>query len=500
MVLAAASVVVLALTACGDPAATARPADTAVAADPPVIRLAAGGGGPLAAPAAEAADAMSSRMMADIRFRYDGEAPDLTSAAASWYFSPGTRVSDDQVAALAAAFGLSGPPAALPADQGGGRAVGSTDWSGPSITVADDALGSWWYNPGPQAASAMECVAPEPLPVDPATTDTTAGDIVTDTVTILPAPDGAGTSEPGMPSPCEPQPPANVPTAGEAEASARELFAQLGLDAATYRFDTYADEWGAYVTAFLVVDGVETNVSVSVGYGAEGAVTWAGGALAAPVRGADYPRIGVLPAVERMGQQMTAVYDIGDGIGDGTMGATAPDAPVSDAAMPCPSDDPAVSCMVDPPVGAPVEVEPVVVTLSEPQPTLEQVWDVDGTVWLLPGYAFTGDDGGRYTVLAVEDRFLQYTEPAPMPEPLPEPAPVPDQPPTDAPPADIDPATAAWVGLGVDEASKLAESAGLVLRVAREDGEDLAVTADYVEQRFNVAVVDGVVTEILSRG
>ena len=49
------------------------------------------------------------------------------------------------------------------------------------------------------------------------------------------------------------------------------------------------------------------------------------------------------------------------------------------------------------------------------------------------------------------------------------------------------------------------ESAGFTLRVIRRDGEDLAVTADFVETRVNVAVEtqdDGteVVTEVISTG
>ena len=61
------------------------------------------------------------------------------------------------------------------------------------------------------------------------------------------------------------------------------------------------------------------------------------------------------------------------------------------------------------------------------------------------------------------------------------------------------------VGQSVDEATATLDDAGLTLRVVRRDGEDLAVTADYVPTRVNVAVEtqdDGTeqVTEVVNLG
>ena len=61
------------------------------------------------------------------------------------------------------------------------------------------------------------------------------------------------------------------------------------------------------------------------------------------------------------------------------------------------------------------------------------------------------------------------------------------------------------VGQSVDEATATLEAAGYTLRVVKKDGEDLAATADYVENRVNVAVEtqsDGTekVTEVVSTG
>jgi hypothetical protein len=61
------------------------------------------------------------------------------------------------------------------------------------------------------------------------------------------------------------------------------------------------------------------------------------------------------------------------------------------------------------------------------------------------------------------------------------------------------------VGDSVEEATSTLAAAGFTLRVIQRDGEDLAVTADFIETRVNVAVEtqdDGseVVTEVVSTG
>ena len=61
------------------------------------------------------------------------------------------------------------------------------------------------------------------------------------------------------------------------------------------------------------------------------------------------------------------------------------------------------------------------------------------------------------------------------------------------------------IGESVEDATATLDKAGLTLRVVRRDGEDLPSTADFVEDRVNVAVEtqdDGteVVTEVVSIG
>jgi hypothetical protein len=145
--------------------------------------------------------------------------------------------------------------------------------------------------------------------------------------------------------------------------------------------------------------------------------------------------------------------------------------------------------VVDPPLPEedPVVVaEPQVATLVDVHADFWWAWDADGSVWLLPAYTFTDTEDRQHMVPAVTDEFL-VVEDVPATT-------VPTQP----VPPDVDPA--AVVGLTVDEATKVLAELGLTLRVVREDGVDLPVTADFSETRVNVAVETGTVTAVVSLG
>jgi hypothetical protein len=141
--------------------------------------------------------------------------------------------------------------------------------------------------------------------------------------------------------------------------------------------------------------------------------------------------------------------------------------------------------------------EPVVITLVDVQADLWWAWDAEGAAWLLPAYRFIDTDGGWHVVPAVADEFLIQVEPPVIDTPLPEPAPEPlPAPPPDAPEViepGVDPEAALepfeeFVGLSIAEFAAEATALGYTTRVVIEDGESLAVTADYSETRVNVAV------------
>lgn len=53
-----------------------------------------------------------------------------------------------------------------------------------------------------------------------------------------------------------------------------------------------------------------------------------------------------------------------------------------------------------------------------------------------------------------------------------------------------------YVGLTVDDAGALAEEQGRPWRVVKEDGQDRAVTLDFIDNRLNFEVEDGVVVRV----
>lgn len=433
------------------------------------------------APAAQTAGAADSKIayMGQTEFVYDGDLPDLTGPAKSWYFAPGQQPDLDRVAKLAAAFGIEGEVRTLPADQGGGWAVGPEDYSGPVLSVGSDGMLSWWLSAAPSAVSSAGCAVVEATPPDAGSGAAGSG-TATNVVVSTSPPDTPTTKLVPVPDCAAPQPPAGVPTKEEALAKAKELFASWGYDLTSYTFDDpYADEWSASVTAWLTLDGMKAPITLSVGFGENGTVTWASGSLATPQPGGDYPTVGAAAGLERLKAQQNQYLAMTDtGVARGAADQVVPDtaAPVDSAnastgvvapgvvtpepaAMPTETApaapgvgvrEPAIApiCATDvasdvpADCGRPIPVDPVTVTLNSVKNDLTMVWAEDQTIWLLPAYTFGSADGGTYTVIAVADEFIQQptAEPATT-EPVIEPAgppvtgvPVPATAVVDAPP------------------------------------------------------------------
>jgi hypothetical protein len=525
----AAVVVVLGLSACGDPNTT-----TPLADQPKVIQLASGqsGGGSKAAEAAPAAatmDAAADSKMAffgPTEFVYEGDLPALDTPAGSWFFATGQQPDLDRVARLAAALGAEGEVRALPEDQGGGWAVGPEDYSGTVLTVGSDGMLSWWLSAMPTTTpAAVSCGVTIDPAFDAAASSSGSGTAGATDVVAAPAetapPVDAVAPDVAVPDCPTPEPPVGVPTKDEALAKAEQLFADWGYDVDSYQFDEpYADEWGASVNASLVLEGMKAPIMLSVGFGENGVVTYASGSLAAPERGDDYPTIGAAAGLERLKEQQNQYIGL-DSISART--ATADVAATDVAAiepaiapdvMPCEPEAARADC-------APVPSEPVIVTLNSVKADLIMQWAADNTIWLLPAYTFGSADGGMYSVLAVPDEYIQEVDPpvavsepavfdtgsgtaVPVPESI---APVPADgtcatfAATDITAPGLDVAWAQrWVGQCLSYAESEASALGWTVRVVRQDGEDLAATADFSDTRFNVAVKGDIVSEIISIG
>ena len=519
----AAIVVVLGLSACGDPNTTAP-----LAGKPKVIQLASGqtgSGGFSAAPSAATGDAVAESKMAvfaPTKFVYAGELPTLDAPAGSWSFAPGQQPDPDQIAKLAASLGVVGDVRHLTADQGGGWAVGPADYSGPVLTVGSDGMLNWWLSAAPSTAVGVACASPG-VAVDPAVGVGVAGSSgsATDVIasTTPPAPDGTAPSiddvAPNAVAPeCPvPQPPAGVPNKDEALAKAKQLFADWGYDVNTYQFDApYADEWGANVNASLVLEGMKAPVLLSVGFGENGAITYASGFLATPERGADYPTIGVAAGLERLQTEQNQYVGLAaDGVATKAVTDVAPQPALGAPAIaPCEAG-PATDC-------APISNDPVTVTLNSVKADLTMVWAADNTIWLLPAYTFGSADGGVYTVIAVDDAYIQQaapevatTEPGVVatgvvpPETAPAAGGGTQCATFETPTAITSPGLSVewaqhWIGECLSYAEQETSALGWSVRVVRQDGIDLPVTADFSGTRLNVAVKGNIISKVLSLG
>jgi hypothetical protein len=543
-----AVVAVLALGACGSgdddttaetpPPVTESSSDDGMIAPRPIEMSGGGAAAGSANATAEAATAdrsMATDMIAPYQITHfvAGEGlPALPSNDTGWVFQSGATVTAEQVAELATALGVTGDPQRIDDGYTVYWRVGPDDGTAPSVNVSEDAQLNWgysseWANQTVSASAgcaiAEPAVAPDQAVADDAVIEDTKPPLEEVPCTIETTP-----------------PPVGVPSADEAEARTRDLMTAVGLDPASFELETYADQWYASVNATEQLDGQFAGRTFSTGFGAEGVLQYAGGQLVEPAPVGPYPLIDVDTAIARLNDP-TGFYmgGYGGGIALDTAVASREVAPAeagvdvaeADVASVPPATDGSSAGggsggsvgnvgsvdVAPPPVSEPVPVEvpvpqEVTVTLVDVQPDVWWVWDVDGTVWMLPGYRFIGDDGGWYTVPAVTDEFLvrvpvdsvpPATEPAPLP---PETGPAGTTPIETVPAdtvADVTPLEPS-IGKTFAEFSADAEALGLTARVVEQDGVSLPVTMDFNTNRVNVAVTGegdtAIVTAIVNVG
>jgi len=486
------------------------------ASGPPVLVLsAANGGGWAQAPAA--AD-MSSTAGVDEKMMWgyqqhftaatdlpalDGDAPSYTLTAGD--------ASTDSMNALKKAFGVTKDFVAQDVNQGGGYLSGNYDGKTPTLYVSSDAMHYWSYSPAwdQSSMSSQPCVMVDPSMASDAPTI----DAATPTI----APDAGVCAEPAAPE--------NVPTKAEAEALFATTVTALGLNSDDLILDSYADEWGANVTGYVKIDGVRSSLVWSIGYGANAEISWASGVLADVQTGASYPRIGTTAGLERLNSQQTGMMG-----GPMVRGGFAYDTGVSSDIAATPVPEPASSgveaAVTTEPASSEVPTSDVVAETyplaDAPAPEIQEVsivsveeelvtlYGADGSIYLVPGYAFIAAEdengyAGRYTVSALPDEYMQVADAVnevPMTE-----APVDD---TVAPTvagstgAAVEPTVAitqesadVLVGMAETDATKSAEAKGWVVRVGSRDGEDFALTMDYRTDRVTLTVKADKVTAVV---
>jgi hypothetical protein len=296
---------------------------------------------------------------------------------------------------LASVFGVAGEPV----KNDYGWSVGPTDGSSPSIYVNEDSSASWSYN-NPAAYG-----VPIPMAEGSAAARPPAESGAVEGSTGQPVP-VAGSVE-GSTGPTPAVSPA--PSKKDAKEWATDIFTRLGvpLDQVDWQFDSYDPFTTA--TAWLTIDGERTQLQWSIGFFGEGEISSAYGFSAGLVEIPGYAIIGVKDAIARLNQpgwsalQPAMIYN-------GDVQIAADEQPAGQATMP-----PNPAYRGRPALGVTITVA----TITSSELGLAQYWQPDGTILMLPAYLISDKDGHQWSMLAVDDAYVAFTQVPPNDGPMP---------------------------------------------------------------------------------
>lgn len=415
-------------------------------------------------------------MLANVRYEVSAELVALDSNAPAYAIEQG-ELPKDRIEKLRTIFGIESPLEQQSQEAGGGYLAGAATDDDPSLYVSADALAYWSYSP-PMSQMSMNPTCFDTSEIESLADPTP----VTDSVPVVDTdPPRPGVEEEVLADPCPDRGiPLDVPTEDEAVEMFADLMSDIGVDIGSLDLEIFSDQLGTSVTGFLRIDGVRSPLSWSASYGDGGILSFAGGSLAEPRKLAEYARIGTSAALERLNDQQATL--VADSAGDLASSGSAQGA------------------------------EPRVVDIVSVEEELVMLVGVDGTVYLVPGYAFMAavDEMGfepRYTVSAIPDEFVEYEENPAADEPNSSEA-SPGEPgagePSVAEPGVVDGSmdeisneeANTLLGMSEAEATSTAEANGWVVRIASRNGEQFALTMDYMARRVNLTIDNDVVTDV----
>lgn len=412
-------------------------------------------------------------MLAKMRFEIEGDLPTLDGTAPAYEISRG-EPDQGKVNRLLDIFGIEGELTAQTAQSGGGYFAGSTDGTGPALYVSGDAVQFWNYSP-PVSQTSVNPACLETDGIQPVAPPTP----VTDSVVVADTePDEAVPEDEVSVDPCPNDgAPQDVPAEDEALQMFSDLMSDIDIDVDSLDIEIFSDSYGSSVSGFLRVGGVRSSLSWNVSYGEGSRIVWAGGVLADTEKLADYPRIGTSAALDRLNAQQAGLLDQMTGEDLAAASGT--------------SDD-------------------IVVRIVDVEEELVMLYGVDGTVYLVPGYAFLAepDDFGyrpRYTVSAVPTEYVEAVAPPAVEDGstgeesgpgVGGSASIPDESGGGMDQEITTEQANTLLGMSEAEATSTATANGWVVRVAARDGEQFALTMDYNWLRVNLTIDGGVVTDV----
>ncbi|SFR74106.1 hypothetical protein SAMN05428970_1661 [Agromyces sp. CF514] len=303
-----------------------------------------------------------------------------SGSAAGYGYDARSASNAETVATLAAALGVEGTPEL----KDGSWVVGPQDGTAASLTVGlDGTLSFSFYDP---TLDPWSC----PATGDGSSDGADAVDPKTDP-----------SIEPGIVEPC--QPTGSAPSEATAIDALRGIITATGRDADAFEYTS--ETWEGSVTrtaqAYPVIDGQRLDQGWTAEVSEEGLLS-AYGALAEIVPLGDYEVVSEQQAFERLsdprfGAQMTALpiaYREGDVAATSTEWVPPTEPPAA------PTSGTVVSWPVN-------EVEIVSARLG-----LASQWQPDGSVLVVPAYELTDAGGGTWSVIAVADSMLDFSNTA----------------------------------------------------------------------------------------
>ncbi len=366
---------------------------------------------------------------------------DLAGSERAWSLPPAAP-DRDAVIRLARSFGIDGQIA----EADGQLTVAGSD--GRTLQVTRPGGVHWYVNGPPEAAiTSTSCAQTNGIVPDttvPGATTSSgaargAGSAPVSTTTMTVEPGTASPDRPTAPPECVTTPaPVDVPDGPTAEADARRLLADAGLDLSHVQVSSVVSSYGTMVQVRTELDGVAVDgLETTVSFGGHGVVVSAAGWLGRPVRADAYPLIGVDAAIARLnrGDGELGIRPMAEATGTpGTTGTTpVPPATGVPAEPPTTMSSITTTTATGPTVTAPmtpttptvpmptvVPDPPVVpephdttVTITRATVVLSAVPGTDGSLWLVPAYRLESADGGSWTVLAIDSSYVAPAAPPP---------------------------------------------------------------------------------------
>lgn len=189
-----------------------------------------------------------------------------------------------------------------------------------------------------------------------------------------------------------------VPTAAEAKAEAVRVFKSVGFSVAAADIRVSSDQWGAWASASVQLNGEDTPIEYSISWSSIGELASVSGHSMKFVDKGEFKTVSAKQAVARLNDWRYS----------GSIASSAYDKYFSQVGQVMPyASEPATKegeISIDP-VAEPTPTT-VVVEINKSVKTHVMIWDASGSTWLVPGYIFIGDGSYISPVFALEDGIV----------------------------------------------------------------------------------------------